>query len=200
MAAANEIGRVYGILNGTRNYILTTMAGEGTTCRRARRGAGAAMPRPTRASTSTASTLRTSCRSSPSVALRHARLDFGDGGDHRHSPGHRRRHRRGAPRFGYLRPAAPGEADERHEERPVPARPPLPGPARATRCPSSRRDHAVVAEGNFVGRLLFQGARRGRRPDRQRPWSPTSIDIARGEYGPAFAMPADALGDSRSPR
>jgi homoserine dehydrogenase len=48
--------------------------------------------------------------------------------------------------------------------------------------------NAVVAEGNFVGRLLFQGD------------GPTAsavvadlIDIARGEFGPPFAMPVTSL-------
>ena len=48
--------------------------------------------------------------------------------------------------------------------------------------------NAVVAEGNFVGRLLFQGAA----PAKARPRRAVVadlIDIARGEYGPAFAMP-----------
>ena len=55
---------VYGILNGTCNYILTTMRETGRglsrTCSRRRRSS--AMPKPIRPSTSTASTPRTSWR------------------------------------------------------------------------------------------------------------------------------------------
>ena len=52
--------------------------------------------------------------------------------------------------------------------------------------------NAVVAEGNFVGRLLFQGAGAGDGPTASAVVADL-IDIARREYGPAFAMPADAL-------
>ena len=52
--------------------------------------------------------------------------------------------------------------------------------------------NAVVTEGNFVGRLLFQGAGAGDGPTASAVVADL-IDIARGEYGPAFAMPAPAL-------
>ncbi|MEO5867947.1 MAG: homoserine dehydrogenase, partial [Sphingomonas sp.] len=52
--------------------------------------------------------------------------------------------------------------------------------------------NAVVAEGNFVGRLLFQGAGAGDGPTASAVVADL-IDIARGEFGPAYAMPADAL-------
>ena len=55
--------------------------------------------------------------------------------------------------------------------------------------------NAVVAEGNFVGRLFFQGAGAGDGPTASAVVADL-IDIARGEYGPAFAMPADALTDA----
>jgi homoserine dehydrogenase len=54
--------------------------------------------------------------------------------------------------------------------------------------------NAVVAEGNFVGRLLFQGAGAGDGPTASAVVADL-IDIARGEFGPAFAMPADALSE-----
>ena len=62
--AANQIRRVYGILNGTCNYILTQDAGGAPLLRRrAEGGAGArATPKPTPPSTSAASTPRTSWR------------------------------------------------------------------------------------------------------------------------------------------
>lgn len=54
--------------------------------------------------------------------------------------------------------------------------------------------NAVVAEGNFVGRLLFQGAGAGDGPTASAVVADL-IDIARGEYGPAYAMPAASLAD-----
>jgi homoserine dehydrogenase len=52
--------------------------------------------------------------------------------------------------------------------------------------------NAVVAEGNFVGRLLFQGAGAGDGPTASAVVADL-IDIARGEFGPPYAMPADSL-------
>ncbi|VVT02130.1 Homoserine dehydrogenase [Sphingomonas sp. EC-HK361] len=54
--------------------------------------------------------------------------------------------------------------------------------------------NAVVAEGNFVGRLLFQGAGAGDGPTASAVVADL-IDIARGEFGPPYAMPAAALAD-----
>jgi homoserine dehydrogenase len=52
--------------------------------------------------------------------------------------------------------------------------------------------NAVVAEGNFVGRLFFQGAGAGEGPTASAVVADI-IDIARDEYGPPFAMPAEML-------
>ncbi|WP_425230566.1 homoserine dehydrogenase [Sphingomonas sp.] len=52
--------------------------------------------------------------------------------------------------------------------------------------------NAVVAEGNYVGRLLFQGAGAGAGPTASAVVADL-IDIARGEWGPPYAMPAAAL-------
>ncbi|WP_448660411.1 homoserine dehydrogenase [Sphingomonas sp. CJ99] len=52
--------------------------------------------------------------------------------------------------------------------------------------------NAVMAEGNFVGPLLFQGRGAGEGPTASAVVADL-IDIARGEYGPPYAMPADAL-------
>ena len=49
-----------------------------------------------------------------------------------------------------------------------------------------------MAEGNFVGRLLFVGRGAGEGPTASAV-AADLIDIARGENGPAFAMPASAL-------
>lgn len=55
--------------------------------------------------------------------------------------------------------------------------------------------NAVVADGNFVGRLLFQGPGAGDGPTASAVVADL-IDIARGEYGPPFAMPSAALADA----
>lgn len=52
--------------------------------------------------------------------------------------------------------------------------------------------NAVVAEGNFVDRLFFQGRGAGDGPTASAVVADL-IDIARGEFGPPYAMPADAL-------
>ncbi|MEM8696891.1 MAG: homoserine dehydrogenase [Pseudomonadota bacterium] len=48
--------------------------------------------------------------------------------------------------------------------------------------------NAIVAQGNFVGRLFFEGAGAGEGPTASAVVADL-IDVARGEYGPAFAMP-----------
>lgn len=48
--------------------------------------------------------------------------------------------------------------------------------------------NAIVAQGNFVGRLFFEGAGAGEGPTASAVVADL-IDIARGEFGPAFAMP-----------
>lgn len=55
--------------------------------------------------------------------------------------------------------------------------------------------NAVVAEGNFVGRLLFEGRGAGEGPTASAVVADL-IDIARGEYGPAFAMPVSSLDEA----
>ncbi|MFM9977585.1 MAG: homoserine dehydrogenase [Sphingomonadaceae bacterium] len=52
--------------------------------------------------------------------------------------------------------------------------------------------NAVVAEGNFVGRLLFEGRGAGEGPTASAVVADL-IDVARGESGPAFAMPVAQL-------
>nr|WP_207791287.1 homoserine dehydrogenase [Sphingosinicella soli] len=52
--------------------------------------------------------------------------------------------------------------------------------------------NAVVAEGNFVGRLFFEGRGAGEGPTASAVVADL-IDIARGEAGPAFSMPSEHL-------
>jgi homoserine dehydrogenase len=194
-AAANEIARVYGILNGTCNFILSKMEAEGRDfaevlaeaqalglCRsrsqlrhrRRRRSAQALDPRQPR--------LRHAAR------IRRCR-------DQRHPPPARRRHRRSGrarlPRTPdrHCR-GRPGGLFQRVHPHLVPTSHPLSHVTGAT--------NAVVAEGNFVGRLLFQGAGAGDGPTASAVVADL-IDIARGEFGPAYAMPADALAEHKPP-
>lgn len=57
--------------------------------------------------------------------------------------------------------------------------------------------NAIVAEGNFVGRLFFEGAGAGEGPTASAVVADL-IDIARGEYGPAFAMPFARLSSAET--
>jgi homoserine dehydrogenase len=52
--------------------------------------------------------------------------------------------------------------------------------------------NAVVAEGNFVGRLFLEGAGAGDGPTASAVVADI-IDVARDEYGPAFGLPVDTL-------
>src|SRR3546814_13740234 len=52
--------------------------------------------------------------------------------------------------------------------------------------------NAVVVEGNFVGRLFFEGRGAGEGPTASAVVADL-IDVARDEYGDAFAMPVAAL-------
>ena len=193
-AAANVIGRVYGILNGTCNFILSTMeeAGGG----------------------SFAEVL------AEAQALGYAEADPGfdiDGVDAAHKLSIL-----ASLCFG-TRPALAGVevqgiravmAADIAEAAALGYRVRLLGLAETTGSGLFQRVHphlvplahplahvtgslnAVVAEGDFVGRLLFQGAGAGAGPTASAVVADL-IDIARGEYGRPFAMPADALVEAR---
>ncbi len=57
--------------------------------------------------------------------------------------------------------------------------------------------NAVVAEGNYVGRLFFEGRGAGEGPTASAVVADL-IDIARGEFGPAFAMPVAQLATAQA--
>ncbi len=57
--------------------------------------------------------------------------------------------------------------------------------------------NAVVLDGDFVGQLIFSGRGAGDGPTASAVVADL-IDIARGESGPAFSMPADALAEPRA--
>ena len=82
------------------------------------------------------------------------------------------------------------ENERRHA---VPARPPGAGAARS---PARRRQsgalNAVTAEGDFVGRLFFQGRGAGEGPTASAVVADL-IDIAQGRHGSPFGMPVASL-------
>jgi len=188
-AAANEIARVYGILNGTCNYILTAMEEEG-------RDFGDVL--------------------AEAQALGYAEADPSfdiDGVDAAHKLSILASLAFGT-RIDFDTVAIDGIrhviAADISEAKALGFRIRLVGLAEATETGLLQRVHAclvpfrhpmahvtgslnaVVAEGNFVGRLVFEGRGAGEGPTASAVVADL-IDIARGEYGPAFAMPVDNL-------
>jgi homoserine dehydrogenase len=188
-AAANEIGRVYGILNGTCNFILSKMEAEGRDFAEVLAEAqalGFAEADPTFDIDGIDAAHKLSILASVAFGTRPAFGDVGAQGI-RHvlgadiaeaaALGHR-------IRLVGLAEAGAGGLFQRVHPHLVPLDHPLAHVTGST--------NAVVAEGNFVGRLLFQGAGAGEGPTASAVVADL-IDIARGEYGPPFAMPAAAL-------
>jgi homoserine dehydrogenase len=177
-AAANALSRVYGILNGTCNFILSTMESEGRDFAEVLAEAqakGFAEADPSFDIDGVDAAHKLSILASLAFGTRPAFGDVATSGI---------RHVLAADiaeaaALGYrirllgLAEDGPGGLFQRVHPHLVPMSHPLAHVTGAT--------NAVVAEGNFVGRLLFQGAGAGDGP------------TASGEFGPAFAMPADAL-------
>jgi homoserine dehydrogenase len=183
-AAANRIDRVYGILNGTCNYILTEMeekgAAFGDVLAEAQRlgyaeadptfdidGIDAAHKLAILASLSFgseidfASVRTTGIRAVAATDIAHA-AELG---------------------FRVRLVGLAEVVDDRIHQRVHPCLVPLANPlAKVT-----GSLNAVVAEGNFVGRLFFEGRGAGEGPTASAVVADL-IDIARGEAGPAFAM------------
>ena len=188
-AAANEIARVYGILNGTCNFILSKMEAEGRDFAEVLAEAqalGFAEADPTFDIDGIDAAHKLSILASVAFGTRPAFGDVGAQGIRRvlgadiaeaAALGHR-------IRLVGLAESGPGGLFQRVHPHLVPIDHPLAHVTGST--------NAVVAEGNFVGRLLFQGAGAGAGPTASAVVADL-IDIARGEYGPPFAMPAAAL-------
>jgi homoserine dehydrogenase len=190
-AAANEISRVYGILNGTCNYILTTMEAEGRDFEAVLADAqalGYAEADPAFDVDGVDAAHKLSILASLSFGTR---LDFASvsttgiravlAGDIAQ-----------AKALGY-RVRLVGRAEncagallQSVQPSLVPASHPLAHVQGAM--------NAVVAEGNFVGRLFFEGRGAGEGPTASAVVADL-IDIARNEFGPAFAMPVASLAD-----
>ena len=190
-AAANDIARVYGILNGTCNFILSKMEAEGrdfADVLAEAQALGFAEADPSfdidgidaghklSILASVAFGTRPAFGAVAASGIRHIlAADIAE-----------------AAALGYrvrligLAEAGPHGLFQRVHAHLVPVDHPLAHVTGAT--------NAVVAEGNFVGRLLFQGAGAGDGPTASAVVADL-IDIARGEYGAPYAMPAATLAD-----
>ncbi|WP_353204686.1 homoserine dehydrogenase [Sphingomonas sp.] len=188
-AAANEIERVYGILNGTCNFILSKMEAEGrdfadVLAEAQALGFAEADPRFDIDGVDAAHKL--SLLASLAFGTQPAFADVAASGIRNVLAADIAE----AAALGYrvrllgLAESGPAGLFQRVHPHLVALDHPLAHVTGAT--------NAVVAEGNFVGRLLFQGPGAGDGPTASAVVADL-IDIARGEFGPAFAMPADAL-------
>jgi len=188
-AAANVIQHVYGVLNGTCNYILTTMESAGRDFMDVLHEAqalGYAEADPSFDIDGVDAAHKLSILSSLAFG---AELDFGSvaitGIRHVIAADIAE-----ALALGYrVRLVGLGEAGPKGLfQRVHPCLVPLDHPLAHV----TGSLNAVVAEGNYVGRLLFQGRGAGEGPTASAVVADL-IDIARGEYGPAFAMPVRNL-------
>jgi homoserine dehydrogenase len=188
-AAANEIGQVFGILNGTCNYILSAMASEGSDFDAVlgeAQALGYAEADPSFDIDGIDAAHKLSILASIAFGTR---IDFASvavtgirhviAADIREAAG-----------LGFrVRLVGSGEAHGgKLFQRVHPCLVPVSHPLAHV----SGSLNAVVAEGNFVGRLFFEGRGAGEGPTASAVVADL-IDIARGEYGPAFAMPVESL-------
>ncbi|HEX7858207.1 MAG TPA: homoserine dehydrogenase [Sphingobium sp.] len=191
--AANRIERVYGILNGTCNFILSTMENEGRDFDDVLKDAqakGFAEADPSFDIDGIDAGHKLSILASLCFGTE---IDFGsvDITGIRHVIAADIRE---AEALGYcIRLIGLAECDEEGQniglfQRVHPTLIPLDHPLAHV----DGALNAVVAEGNFVGRLFFQGAGAGAGPTASAVVADI-IDVARDEYGPAFAMPAEWL-------
>jgi homoserine dehydrogenase len=188
-ASANEIARVYGILNGTCNFILTKMEAEGrdfADVLAEAQALGFAEADPSFDIDGVDAAHKLSILASLAFGTRPAFGEVETSGIREvlaadiaeaASLGYRIR------LVGVAEAGAKGLFQRVHPHL-VPLDHPLAHVSGAL--------NAVVAEGNFVGRLFFQGAGAGDGPTASAVVADL-IDIARGEFGPPYAMPASAL-------
>ena len=190
-AAANRLAHVHGVLNGTCNYILTTMEAEGrdfADVLAEAQALGFAEADPSfdidgvdaahklAILASLAFGTRLDFDAVAATGIRHVlAADIAEAA----SLGYKVR------LLGYAEPLGTGLFQRVH-----PCLVPVSHPLAHVSGPLN----AVVAEGNFVGRLLFQGRGAGDGPTASAVVADL-IDIARGEFGPAFAMPVAALAE-----
>jgi homoserine dehydrogenase len=188
-AAANELAHVYGILNGTCNYILTTMEGEGRDFAEVLSEAqalGYAEVDPSFDIDGVDAAHKLSILASLAFGTR---IDFGavavSGIRHVLAADIAEAAALGfkVRLLGFAEVQGDGLFQRVHPYL-VPVGHPL--------AHVSGSQNAVVAEGNYVGRLLFEGRGAGDGPTASAVVADL-IDIARGEVGPAFSMPVASL-------
>ncbi len=188
-AAANRIGRVYGLLNGTCNYILSRMEAErlafATVLADAQaQGFAEADPSFDIDGIDTAHKLAILAGLAFDARLDFARVattgiravELADI-DHAATLGFR-------VKLVGLAEAGPAGLFQRVHPCLVPLSHPLAATGGAL--------NAVVAEGDFAGRLFFQGAGAGAGPTASAVVADL-IDVARGDHGPAFGAPVAGL-------
>lgn len=189
--AANAVSRVYGILNGTCNFILSKMESEGRDFGDVLADAqalGFAESDPSFDIDGVDAAHKLSILSTIAFGTRPAFADVAIGGIRNVTAADVAE----AEALGYrVRLVGMAQADasglfQRVHAHLVPHAHPLAHVTGST--------NAVVAEGNFVGRLLFQGAGAGDGPTASAVVADL-IDIARGEAGPPYAMPVAALAE-----
>jgi len=189
-AAANRIERIYGILNGTCNYILSTMEQSGRDFGEVlgeAQALGYAEADPTFDIEGVDAAHKLAILAAIAFG---AKMDFAAvdaGGISRVRAADIAQ----AEALGYrIRLIGMAEADERGGlfQRVQPCLVPLHHPLAAVEGPTN----AVVAEGNFAGRLLFQGAGAGDGPTASAV-AADIIDIARGYAGTPFSVPTEQL-------
>ena len=193
-AAANVLTEVYGILNGTCNYILTRMEEEGSDFADVLADAqalGYAEADPSFDIDGVDAAHKLSILASLAFGTK---LDFGAvhiGGIRHVLAGDIAQ----ARALGFcVRLVGMAQADaEGLFQSVAPCLVPLSHPLAHVQGPMN----AVMAEGNFVGRLLFEGRGAGEGPTASAVVADL-IDIARGEYGPAFAMPVASLAEAQA--
>lgn len=188
-AAANQIDRVYGILNGTCNFILSKMESEGRDFAEVlaeAQAAGFAEADPSFDIDGVDTAHKLSILASLAFGAQPAFGDVAIGGIRNLIAADIAE----AAALGYrirligIADHGPHGLFQRVHAHLVPLSHPLAHVTGPT--------NAVVAEGNFVGRLLFQGAGAGDGPTASAVVADL-IDIARTEFGPPYAMPAASL-------
>ena len=188
-AAANAIGRIYGILNGTCNYILSTMERTGRDFAEVlgeAQALGYAEADPSFDIEGVDAAHKLAILAAIAFG---SRIDFAS----MHVAGISRIRAADiaqAAALGYvIRLIGLADHDpDRVHQRVQPCLVPRSHPLAAVDGPTN----AVVAEGNFAGRLLFQGAGAGDGPTASAVVADL-IDIARGDTGAPFSVPVAEL-------
>lgn len=192
-AAANRIERIYGILNGTCNYVLSQMESSGADF-----GSTLAMAQELGFAESDPSFDVEGVDAAHKLAVL-AAIAFGTAIDfpavaHEGIARVRAADVAQADALGFvIRLVGMAELDRGNGEprllqRVRPCLVPRGHPLSAVEGPTN----AVVAEGDFVGRLLFQGAGAGEGPTASAVVADL-IDLARGDTGAPFSVPVDRL-------